>query len=284
MPLRVHYSPIKQKLWHQIPMKFIIFFFFKTNRFGLKHDFRSSGVPTIPEWLGEIFYASPLSPKQHIWKAVVPPTHSSSPWIWHIYNFTINIIETQRSGGLQRECDLSLILSPQQRKSELADVPFDPMCSSTMLGIYRAAKPPTCSPHPPAITWLSSSGLTGGTTRLSTHCSLTEPRTHSSFSDFSLHDLYYPTTHALHAQWGRTEQLPTGSVGRLSVLLKGSLTVVVEGGRTTSLIQHWQLHTAESSDYWSSETEKIGFQADRLTAYNRNTVMPSSCLDWLRTL
>lgn len=141
-----------------------------------------------------------------------------------------------------------------------------------------------CSPHPPAITWLSSSGLTGGTTRLSTHCSLTEPRTHSSFSDFSLHDLYYPTTHALHAQWGRTEQLPTGSVGRLSVLLKGSLTVVVEGGRTTSLIQHWQLHTAESSDYWSSETEKIGFQADRLTAYNRNTVMPSSCLDWLRTL
>lgn len=148
------------------------------------------------------FSTLPHSPKQHIWKAVVPPTHSSSPWISHIYNFNINIIETQRSGGLQR--DLSLILSPQQRKSELADVPFDPVCSFTMLGIYRAAKPPTCSPYPTAITWLSSSGLTGGTARLSTHCSLTEPRTFLFLwfqSSWPLLPHYSRTARSVGANW-----------------------------------------------------------------------------------
>lgn len=77
-----------------------------------------------------------------------------------------------------------------------ADVPFDPMCSFNMWGIYGAAKPLTRSPYPSAITWLSSRGLTGGTVHLPP---LHLPHTHSSFSDFSLHDLYYLTPHTLHA-------------------------------------------------------------------------------------
>lgn len=151
-------------------------------------------------------------------------TCSPSSWIW----------KRCRLKPRDLESDLSLILSPQPRKSEPLMCRLT-SCAPSPCEVFTEQQSLWPAPLlPPAVTWLFSRGLTGGTLRLSTHCFLTEPYTHTflylwfqsswplfphnsrtAHSSLFLKTFIYPR--------GPAEQLPTGSVWEVKSLAQGQL-------------------------------------------------------------
>ena len=167
-----------------------------------------------------------------------------------------------------------------------ADVPFDLMCSFTMWSIYRAAEPLTRSPSPPRR-HLALLKRPDRRNAPSVHTRLPHGATHthiplsliSVFMTFISSQLAHSTLLSLFkkplfTRGGQRSSSQLDLLGRLSALLKGSLTAVAErGGNITQ--QHQQLHAEESiTKAVEIKMNEMLIQADQLTAQTYGRHIP----------